>query len=121
MKKIFVSKFFWLLAIFLLLPATSMAKDYPTQVGEKLGTGIANVVTGVAEIPKTMMITGRKEGAAYGMTAGFFIGIIHMAGRLFTGALDIATFPVPTTPIPNPAFIWDDFNRETSYNAWRMR
>ncbi|MBK7363582.1 MAG: exosortase system-associated protein, TIGR04073 family [Nitrosomonas sp.] len=121
MKKNFALKLCLLLAIFLLFPTTSMATDYPTKVGEKLGTGIANVVTGVAEVPKTMIITGRKEGATYGMTAGFFIGIIHMAGRLFTGALDIATFPVPTTPIPNPPFIWDDFNRETSYNTWRMR
>ena len=121
MKKIFASKLFLLLVIFFLLPTTGMAKDCPTKVGEKLGTGIANVVTGVAEVPKTMMITGRKEGATYGMTAGLFIGMIHMAGRLFTGALDIATFPVPTTPIPNPTFIWDDFDRETSYNAWRMR
>lgn len=121
MKKNYLLQLFLLFLLIVLLPTSAMANDYPVKVGEKLGTGIANVVTGVAEVPKTMMITGRKKGATYGMTAGFFIGMIHMAGRLFTGALDIATFPVPTTPIPNPTFIWDDFDRETTYNTWRMR
>lgn len=107
--------------IFFLSSQTAMANSYPTKVGEKLGNGIANVVTGVVEVPKTMIITGRKQGATYGMTAGFFTGIVHMVGRLATGALDIATFMVPTTPIPQPGHIWDDFDRETTYKAWQMR
>lgn len=107
--------------IFFFSPQVAMAHDYPTKVGEKLGNGIANVVTGVVEIPKTMIVTGRQQGATYGMTAGFFTGIVHMVGRLGTGAIDIATFMVPTTPIPQPAYIWDNFDRETSYRAWKMR
>ena len=99
----------------------AMAADYPIQIGEKLATGVANAVTGVVEIPKTMMIKGRSQGAAYGMTAGFFTGLVHAVGRSLCGALDIATFLIPTTPIPNPVYIWDDFNRETTYSAWRMR
>ena len=107
--------------LFLLSPQMVMANTYPAQVGEKIGLGIANVVTGFVEIPKTMMITGKREGATYGMTAGFFTGIVHMLGRTLTGAADIATFFVPTTPIVRPPYIWDDFNRETTYTAWRMR
>lgn len=113
-----------LLAVFALaffLPNVAVANNYPVKVGEKLANGVANVVTGVAEIPKTMMITGKRSGATYGMTAGFFIGIVHTLGRTLTGALDIATFLVPTTPITNPPYIWDDFNSETTYTAWRMR
>ena len=110
-----------LVVLFLLLPGMAMASDYPVKVGEKLANGVANAVTGVVEIPKTMMVTGRKKGATYGMTAGFFIGIVHTLGRSLTGALDIATFLVPTTPIINPAYVWDDFDRETTYTAWRMR
>lgn len=109
------------LVIFFLSSQSAMAQNYPTKIGEKLGTGIANVVTGVVEVPKTMMVTGRQKGATYGMTAGFFTGLVHMVGRLGTGALDIATFLVPTTPIPQPAHIWDDFDRETTYKAWEMR
>ncbi len=109
------------LIMFFLSSQSTMAHNYPAKIGEKLGTGIANVVTGVVEVPKTMMVTGRKKGATYGMTAGFFTGLAHMVGRLGTGALDIATFLVPTTPIPQPAHIWDNFDRETTYKAWEMR
>lgn len=104
-----------------LFPMNAQAGEYPARVGEKLGNGVANVVTGVAEIPKTMMITGHQHGAAYGMTAGFFTGLVHMIGRTLSGAVDIATFFVPTTPMVDPAYIWDDFDRETRYAAPRMR
>lgn len=120
MKKSFVSLFV-VFALFFFLPNMAMASDYPVKIGEKLGTGVANAVTGFVEIPKTMMVTGNRRGATYGMTAGFFIGIFHAVGRSLTGALDIATFFVPTTPIVNPAYVWEDFNRETTYTAWRMR
>ncbi len=68
-----------------------------------------------------MMVTGHKHGAPYGLTAGFFIGIVHTIGRTVTGAIDIATFLVPTTPIVKPTYIWDDFDRETTYAAAKMR
>ena len=99
----------------------ALAHNYPTKVGEKLGNGIANAVTGVVEIPKTMMVTGRRHGATYGMTAGFFTGIFHAVGRSLAGALDIATFLVPTTPVIRPPYIWDNFDRETTYQPWQMR
>lgn len=107
--------------LFTFSPQMAMAYTYPTKVGEKIGSGLANVVTGVAEIPKTMMVTSKREGVAYGVTAGFFTGIVHMVGRTLTGAVDIATFFVPTTPIVRPPYIWEDFDRETTYIAWRMR
>lgn len=103
------------------IPSVAMAHNYPTKVGEKLANGVTNAVTGVVEIPKTMMITGRRHGATYGMTAGLFTGIFHAVGRSVTGALDIATFLVPTTPIVRPNYIWDNFDRETTYTAWQMR
>ncbi len=120
MKTIFKT----ILILFVMFPLSSnlaMAHEYPGQVGEKLATGIANVVTGVGEIPKTMMATGREKGATYGMTAGFFTGIMHMLGRTLSGAADIATFVVPTTPMVRPPLIWDDFDRETTYKLWEMR
>ncbi|SDY34472.1 exosortase system-associated protein, TIGR04073 family [Nitrosomonas sp. Nm33] len=110
-----------LFALAFFFPTAAMATDYPIKVGEKLANGVANAVTGFVEIPKTMMVKGRSHGATYGMTAGFFTGLVHAVGRSLTGALDIATFLIPTTPIVNPAYIWDDFNRETTYTAWRMR
>ncbi len=118
----YISRSFLMPAILcLLFSINAQASDYPVKIGEKLGTGVANVVTGVAEIPKTMMVTGHQKGAAYGMTAGFFIGIVHTLGRTLSGALDIVTFLVPTTPVVNPPYIWDDFDKETTYTKWRMR
>jgi putative exosortase-associated protein (TIGR04073 family) len=99
-----------------------MAQNYPSKVGEKLGTGIANVVTGVAEIPKTMIVTSRARGPAYGSTVGFMTGIVHMLGRTLSGAMDLATFMIPTRPLVYPSLIWNNFDRETSYNSgWQMR
>ncbi len=107
--------------LFILSPQMATAQAYSAKVGEKLGIGVANAVTGFVEIPKTMIVMSNRENVAYGMTAGFFTGIVHMIGRTLTGAADIATFFVPTTPIVRPPFIWEDFNRETTYIAWRMR
>ncbi len=114
-------RIFLLLAAAFFLPSSAMADSYSTKVGEKLGNGIANAVTGFVEIPKTMIITGRRHGATYGMTAGLFTGLFHSVGRSLAGALDIATFPVPTTPIVQPNYVWDNFDRETTYTEWRMR
>ncbi|MCP5245481.1 MAG: exosortase system-associated protein, TIGR04073 family [Burkholderiales bacterium] len=114
-------RIFLLFATLALLSGSAMAQNYSTKVGEKLGTGIANAVTGFVEIPKTMIITGRRHGATYGMTAGLFTGLFHSVGRSLAGALDIATFPVPTTPIVQPSYVWDNFDRETTYKEWKMR
>lgn len=107
--------------VFLFSPYVAMAHEYPTKVGEKLGNGVANIVTGFVEIPKTMIVTSQNDGVAYGMTNGFFIGIVHAVGRTLSGAFDVATFVVPTTPLVNADYIWNDFDKETTYNAPQMR
>ncbi|MXS85631.1 exosortase system-associated protein, TIGR04073 family [Nitrosomonas sp. HPC101] len=97
------------------------ADSYPEKAGEKLATGVANIVTGVGEIPKNMMISSQKKGTVYGVTAGFFVGIVQTVGRTLSGVFDVVTFVIPTTSLAQPTYIWDDFNRETTYSAWRMR
>lgn len=111
-----------IIALFFIMPYQAVAHSYPAKIGEKLGVGIANVVTGVAEIPKTMTIMTRAQGLGYGMTAGFMTGLVHMLGRTLSGAVDLATFMIPTRPIVQPDLIWKNFDRETSYNPnWQMR
>ncbi len=111
-----------LFVLFFLTSYNAMAQSYPTKVGEKLANGIANVVTGVVEIPKTIMITSHEKGPAYGATVGFMTGIVHMLGRTLSGALDLATFVIPTRPLVNPNYIWNNFDRETSYSSgWQLR
>ena len=102
----------------LLFFATSnlaFAHQYPDKVVEKLGNGLANAVTGFVEIPKTVSIVGDRDGILYGMTTGLFKGIGYAVGRSLSGAFDIATFLIPTTTLTKPAFIWDNFNRETTF------
>jgi len=114
----------WLLilsVLFFFSPYVVMAHEYPTKIGEKLGNGVANIVTGFVEIPKTMIVTSRSDGIAYGMTNGFFVGLVHAVGRTVSGAIDVATFVVPTTPLVEADYIWQDFDKETTYTAPHMR
>ena len=114
----------WLLilsVLFFFSPYVAMAHEYPTKIGEKLGNGVANIVTGFVEIPKTMIVTSRSDGIAYGMTNGFFVGLVHAVGRTVSGAIDVATFMVPTTPLVEADYIWQDFDKETTYTAPQMR
>ena len=104
-----------LFALFFFTPYVAMASTYPARMGLKLGNGIANVVTGVGEIPKTIMVSNRAHGPAYAASAGLMTGLFNMMGRTLSGALDIATFMIPTKPIVQPDFIWEKFNTETSY------
>lgn len=120
MKKIF-QMLIITFVIFLITTNFAFAHQYPDKVVEKLGTGLANAVTGVAEIPKTITIVGNKDGVIHGMTIGFITGIANAVGRSLSGAFDIATFLIPTTPLVKPAYIWDDFSRETTFVEAKMR
>jgi len=110
-----------LFILFFFTPYVATASTYPARMGIKLGNGIANVVTGVVEIPKTIMVSNRAHGPAYAATAGFMSGLFNMLGRTLSGAGDIATFFIPTKPIVQPGFIWDNFNKETTYRkTWEL-
>ena len=120
MKKT-IQALFVISVMFLAIPGLVLADQYPDKVVEKLGNGLANAVTGVAEIPKTITIIGNRDGVIHGMTVGFITGIAYAVGRSLSGAFDIATFLIPTTPFVKPSYIWDDFNRETTFVEARMR
>ena len=120
MKKM-IRALFIALTMFLAAPNLVLADQYHDKVVEKLGNGLANAVTGVVEIPKTITIVGNRDGVIHGMTVGFLTGIANAVGRSLSGAFDIATFLVPTTPFVKPAYIWDDFNRETTFVEAHMR
>tara|TARA_B100000686_G_scaffold352976_1_gene456769 strand:- start:934 stop:1296 length:363 start_codon:yes stop_codon:yes gene_type:complete len=119
--KIRVKSFLILSILLIFLPSAAMANDYPTHAGEKLGTGVANIVTGVLEIPKTMIVTSHTDGVAYGMTNGFFVGVVHAFGRTLSGVFDVTTFVVPTTSFVQSEFIWNDFDQETTYVSPQSR
>ena len=116
MKKMFKSLLL-LSALFFSSSYAAMADSYPEKAGGKLENGIANAVGGFLEIPKTVLITSRSEGPVYGMTIGLMAGILHTLGRTIYGVVDIATFLVPTQPLVDPDYIWNDSDRITTYKA----
>ena len=107
--------------LFFFLPSAAMASEYPTNAGEKLGSGVTNMLTGVLEIPKTMIVTSRNDGLAYGMTNGFFVGIVHAVGRTLSGVFDVTTFVIPTTSFVQSEYIWNNFDQETTYVSPQSR
>lgn len=111
-----------LLIVTLLVSFNASASSYPARFGAKFGNGLANAVTGVGELPKTIMITNRRDGMAYAATAGFFTGIVYMMARTLNGVYDLATFIIPTKPIVTPDYIWQDFDKETTFRpTWQLR
>ena len=101
--------------------ATAASNNYPAKWGVKLGNGFANSLTGIAEIPKSVIITNRTDGPAYAATAGFMTGLLHMVGRTLCGTFDIVTFMIPTKPIVRPDLVWQKYNKETGYRAtWEL-
>lgn len=108
-------------ALLFFTPQAAMAESYRINAGEKLVGGIANVATGFIELPKTMILTSQRENLLYGMTIGLVKGVMHTAGRTLIGALNVATFMLPTDPWVEPQYVWEDFGTETSYHYRQTR
>lgn len=116
-----------ILALLLLFsPPVQASEDitadiYFSRAGMKILSGVANVATGWMELPKNIAIwTQRDSNPLIGVTEGLLWGIYHTVGRTGNGAVDFLTFWLPTYPIPNPVFVWDDFSKESDYLGWRI-
>jgi len=97
------------------------AEVYFSRAGMKILSGVANIATGWVELPKNIILWGQKDNNKFvGYTEGVLRGIVHTASRTGSGALDLATFWLPTFPTPTPQFIWDDFSQESDYHGFRM-
>jgi putative exosortase-associated protein (TIGR04073 family) len=90
-------------------------RSYGSKVGNKALNAFANLTTSWLEIPKNIINTTNKSNVFYGLVGGLFKGIVHTAGRIGVGVADLVTIPMPTRPIAQPAYIWDDFDVDTSY------
>lgn len=90
-------------------------RSYGGKVGHKALNAFANLTTGVLEIPKNIINTTNKSNIIYGAVGGLFKGMVHTAGRIGVGITDLITIPLPTKPIAQPAYIWDDFDVDTTY------
>lgn len=91
------------------------AESYGDVVGRKLSHGMANITTGLAEVPKNVIIVNNESNVVFGVIGGTLKGLLHTVGRLGVGMFDLFTAPIPTYPIIYPAYVWDDFYAETTY------
>ena len=87
--------------------AVILYQDGPVR---KLGRGMANLLTGVAELPLQMERTARTDGQLAGATVGTLRGVGYAIGRTLAGGFEIVTFllPNPTggyTPLMYPEYL----------------
>jgi hypothetical protein len=104
---------------------------YRRQVGDKALNGVANIFTGPLELPKSIInqVNYNYSGGnsnysnqfdpdnniVYGIFGGIISGALNATGRIMTGVTDLVTAPLPTKPIIQPRYIWDDFDKTNTY------
>ncbi|MBF0275715.1 MAG: exosortase system-associated protein, TIGR04073 family [Nitrospinae bacterium] len=107
MKKIVLLS---LLNICFVLTQPVFAEESDYNAIDKLGRGISNATLAIGEIPKQVMKETRESNLFYGMTSGFFVGLVRTVLRTAVGVFEIATFPVPYpndyAPIMKPAHVF---------------
>ena len=76
----------------------------------KLGRGVANVATGIVEVPKSIQEIFYSDGPVAAGTYGILDGVYKFLARTVVGAFEIATFPFPIPanyePIIEPEFLF---------------
>lgn len=117
---------FPILLLSLLIVSTSSIADeqesYGSQVGDKALSGFTNITTAILEIPKNIINSTNDSNIILGSIGGLAKGMIHTVGRMMTGLADLVTAPIPTKPIAQPVYIWDDFDVDTIYGeSFRLK
>lgn len=95
----------------------SMADDYGSDVGAKLGRGVVNTATGWVEIPKNIVNESNESNVAMGLTWGLVKGIFQTVGRTAVGVVELVTFFIPNEEIVHPTYAWDPMEQETTYGG----
>jgi putative exosortase-associated protein (TIGR04073 family) len=109
-----------LLLSLLIVSTSSFAEElerqsYGSKVGHKALNALANIATAELEIPKNIINTVNDSNIILGTVGGLMKGIIHTLGRIGVGVVDLITAPIPTKPIAQPAYIWEDYDIDTTY------
>ena len=93
----------------------SVGETYGQTVGRKLGSGFSNIALGWVEVPKNVISTSNDLNPIAGFTLGIIKGAMHAGARTVTGITDLLTAPVPTKPIVEPDYVWQNFSTDTHY------
>ncbi len=101
---------------------TITSEVYFSRAGMKIMSGTANIALGWLELPKNLLLWSEKGGInpLTGFAEGLLWGLFHTAARTASGALDLATFWLPTYPTPDPPFVLDNFSAQSDYYGFRM-
>jgi len=107
-----------------MIPFSAYAEPQPEMIVEKmaikLSRGIANTFTGIAELPKQTMLTGRDMGTIGYVVVGPLKGIGMTVYRTFIGLTETIFFAVPQPgyydPMIDPTYVWEGWEpkRDTS-------
>jgi putative exosortase-associated protein (TIGR04073 family) len=93
-------------------------RTYGEKVANKATNGAINLVTSPLEIPKSIINDTNAEWSNifFGLVGGVIEGTINAAGRATVGLSDLVLAPIPTKPIVQPQYVWDDFyETKTAY------
>jgi putative exosortase-associated protein (TIGR04073 family) len=98
----------------------AMAEEdsYGDAVGQKLASGFSNILLGLAEVPKNVIKTSNEVNLLFGFTGGVVKGTAHALGRTLSGIVDVVSAPIPTRPIPNPPYVWENWYTDTQYGPF---
>lgn len=115
----FIGFFIWTLMLIMPMTAsaagiknvdTSSAQEIVDGMATKGVRGAANIITGWAEFPKQIMVTGEQDGWVKGTFVGPFKGIGMAVVRTVCGIGELATFfvayPGFYDPWLEPRFVW---------------
>lgn len=113
-----------LLAVLIMMPLAAYAEQQPEMIVEKmavkLSRGVANTFTGIAELPKQTVLTGREMGALGYVVVGPLKGLGMTFYRTFIGLTETIFFLVPQPgyydPMIAPTYVWEGWEpkRDTS-------
>lgn len=93
-------------------------KTYNEIIKAKAVNGAINASpASLLEMPKAIINNMNAENSnfVFGVVGGVLEGGLHAGTRIVTGAVDLVTFMIPTKPITQPLYIWDDFDETNTY------
>ena len=113
-----------LLVVLTIIPLSAYAEPQPEMIAEKMAIkfsrGVANTFTGIAELPKQTILTGRDMGTVGYVVVGPLKGIVMTVYRTFIGLTESVFFAVPQPgyydPMIAPTYVWEGWEpkRDTS-------
>jgi len=94
--------------------------SYLSDVGSKLGQGLANTATGFIEIPKNIINISHEQNAFVGMSWGLLRGVMQTVSRTTVGAAELITAPIPSSDFITPPYVWNRFSEDSRYFGLHM-